>query len=183
MRRLHHLMAAIAAVLALVSLSGIWWTITLPSGASIAVTGLEASALASTALGAVAASYGAALLVRGFVRKVLGLVQSGLAVLAGHAWITASSAPANGALSDITALTGIAGDAALEGLVVVPTAGFVVMGFLAVGAALASGLVQAVAPDAPVKQSRYDRHSQDSSGTDPVSTWDSLSEGEDPTKR
>jgi hypothetical protein len=183
MRKLHHLMAAIAAVLGLVSLSGVWWTITLPSGASVALTGLEASALASTALGAVAASYGAALLVRGVVRRVLGLVQAGLAGLAGYAWMMVSAAPALGALSEITALTGIAGDAALEGLMVTPAPSFVVMGFLAVAAALVSGLIQVVALDAPTTPSRYDRHASDASGSDPVSTWDSLSEGQDPTKR
>jgi hypothetical protein len=86
-------------------------------------------------------------------------------------------------MPEITALTGIAGEAALEGLVVAPSGGFLVMGLLAGVAALASGLFQAVAPDAPVKQSRYDRHTQGASGTDPVSTWDSFSEGEDPTKR
>jgi len=182
MRRLHHLLAAAAAGGLLVSLSGVWWTITLPSGGSFGVTGLEVSALGSTLLGAVAAAYGASLLIRGIPRKILGALHAGLAAAVGWAWTEGLSSPLVSSLAEITAATGIAGQGAVDGVDVTAPTGFGVLGFIAVASAVGSGLVGIFAPEPPKKTSRYERRGEDSTAEDPVSTWDSLSEGDDPTK-
>lgn len=183
MRAWHHVSAGVAAVLLLISLGGTWFSVELPQGTSFSITGLALSAIASTLLGALAAAYGASLLVRGWLRRTVGALQSLLGMGAVWAWVVALPTPYTNALMDIQAATGIQGPAATEGMVVVSSPVLVILGFIGVVGAISSGVAGMIASDPPERASRYERAGQTTSVTDPIATWDSLSEGSDPTKR
>lgn len=183
MRRLHHFSAFVALALLLLALSATWFVIKLPQGPTLQVSGLEVSAIAATLLGAAFAAYAAALLVKGVLRRVLGVLQGVLALGALWAFVVAGEAPEKSVIAEISSLTGIAGPNALEGVSVVAQSVFIAIGFVGVGLGALSGFLGVFVADSPRRQSRYERSSGSSDANDPVSTWDSLSEGSDPTKR
>jgi uncharacterized membrane protein (TIGR02234 family) len=183
MSRLHHASALLALAVLLISLSGTWFIVELPQGSTLLVSGLEVSAVASTLLGAAYASYGAALLVKGVPRRLLGALQGVLALGAFWAFTIATENPVAPVAAEISQLTGIAGSSALDGVTSLPQPIFTVLGFVGVGLVAFSGFAGLGAADSTLRQSRYERSAGSPDATDPVSTWDSLSEGFDPTKR
>jgi uncharacterized membrane protein (TIGR02234 family) len=183
MRRLHHLGAGVGALLLLISLGAPWWTLQVPGGLQVVVTGLDSSATAASLLGATAAAYAAALLVRGWGRRTLGALQGVLALGADLTWFSVFDAPWLGATTRLTALTGLEGAGALEGVVALGPSGFVWIGVSGAICAVVSGVAGVVSPDSVARQSRWERRGGASQTGDPVATWDSLSEGVDPTKR
>lgn len=183
MRAWHHVSAGVAAVLLLISLGGTWFSVELPQGTSFSITGLALSAIASTLLGALAAAYGASLLVRGWLRRTVGALQSLLGMGAVWAWVVALPTPYTNALMDIQAATGISGPAATEGIVVVSSPVMIILGFIGVVSAIVSGVTGVIALDSPSRSSRYERAGRADDAGDPIAVWDSLSEGSDPTKR
>jgi uncharacterized membrane protein (TIGR02234 family) len=183
MRRIHHLSAGVSALVLLISLSGPWFSFQVPSGASFSLTGLEASALGSTLVGVAAASYGAALLTRGLIRRGLGVLQAlgGVAIVA--TWYGLLDAPAHSAQSTITALTGLAGSGALDTVVVTGPSVFFILGVVGAFIVAVSGVCGTFSAEAPQRATRYERNHTAGGASDPVQTWDDLSEGHDPTKR
>jgi len=183
MRRTHHLSAGVAALALLVALSAPWFTFQVPTGMSFTLTGLEASAVSSTLLGAAAAAYGASLLIRGLARRILGVLQTLLGAGAVSSWFELLEAPAVSVQATITSLTGLSGSGALEGVTVTGPSWFFTLGVLGAVAVALSGLFGVVSPEAPARSSRYERNQAGSDAGDPIATWDDLSEGHDPTKR
>jgi len=181
-RRVHHGGMAVAALGLLVAVSGTWWELTLPTGATLAVSGLDASALASTLLASLAASYAAALLATGLLRRALGGLQAVLGAGVVFSWAAVLEDPISGQASAISTMTGLSGDQALLGVVSSGETGFVWLGLTAAALAAVSGVVGALAPDARPARSRFDRGGGPVS-SDPIDTWDALSEGSDPTDR
>jgi hypothetical protein len=182
-RRWHHLSAGVAALALLVALSAPWFTLQVPTGMSITLRGLEASAVSSTLLGAAAAAYGASLLIRGLGRRILGVLQTLLGAGAASSWIEFLEAPALSVQATITSLTGLAGSAALEGVTVIGPSWFFALGVFGAVAVALSGVLGVVAPDSSAASSRYERNPEGGDVGDPIATWDDLSEGHDPTKR
>lgn len=182
MRRLHHGGVGVAALALLVALSGTWWELTLPTGRTILVSGLEASALGSTLLGALAASYAAALLATGPVRRLLGLLQTGLGIGVMLAWGVVLRDPVSGQASAIAALTGLSGEGALSGVEASGPMALLWLGVAGAGLAAIAGVMGVLAPDPGPSRSRFDRR-EGAGSSDPIDTWDALSEGSDPTDR
>jgi uncharacterized membrane protein (TIGR02234 family) len=182
MRRVHHLLAGSAVLVLLVALGVPWFSFLLPTGATVVLRGLEASALAATLVAAAAASYGASLLMRGFLRRFLGMLQAVMCGGACVSWLMVLQAPCEQATTQIIALTGLEGSQALAGVTIIgPSWGFIA-GLLGVSLGALSGLAGVVAADKEEAPSRYRRASEDATH-DSVSAWDHLSEGVDPTKR
>jgi uncharacterized membrane protein (TIGR02234 family) len=182
MRRLHHIAAAFSAGALLVSLSGTWYSFALPTGVLISLSGLSASATASTMLGAVFAAYGAALVIRGIARRALGALQAVLAIGVLVSWWVMLQAPQLAIRAELTGLTGLAGDQAFVGVTTQGPSGFFILGVLGAIAAGFSGISGVLASDKPATASRFQRNQGGAEG-DPVATWDDLSEGHDPTER
>lgn len=183
MRRLHLALGLIAVVGLGVSLSAPWWVITLGTGAQVAVTGLSASASASSLLAATGAAFGLGFVVRGLWRRVVAALQ--VVLLAGVAtlWWQVRDDPSGAARADITTLTGIAGESSLLLVSTVVMSSFFWVGYGSAVVGIVSGALGVVMPDAPMRASRYERHRTEGESADPVTSWDRLSDGEDPTER
>lgn len=182
MRRVHFALAGGAALAFLVSLSGQWWEILLPTGGELAVTGWSASPLASALVVAWGAAFAAGLLTRGIPRRIIAILQIvlGLGVLA--SWWSVLQEPVASQGVAITALTGLTGELSLEGVRAGAASVWVWVGVAAASLAAASGGAGVLASDVQSGRSRYER-ANPGTGEDPIDTWDALSEGTDPTNR
>jgi hypothetical protein len=182
MRRAHHLSAVIAGLVFLVALSAPWFSFRLPTGITLIRSGLESGDLGAALVAASVASYGAALLVRGLVRRFLGLLQAIMAMGSFLAWLMILQEPLRSVATEIISLTGVEGAQAFVGVVMEgPTWGFYV-GLVGCAVMAVSGLAGLLSGDKAGPASRY-RRGPDQNSNDSVSTWDCLSEGGDPTTR
>lgn len=177
------MLVALSALGLLVSLGGPWWMFRLDTGVELSVTGLEASAQGSSLLVAAAAALGLGFVLRGVWRRVVAGLFSALLVAVIIAWSVVLRAPQATAGAEITALTGLSGESALDLITVSTATGFVWVGVGSAVLALVAGLLGVVMPDRARSASRYERHTQADGRDDPVVAWDRLSDGDDPTKR
>lgn len=183
MRKLHAGLWLIGGFLLLISLPASWWEVVLVNGLSLPVRGVELSALASTLVAVSAAAFGAGLLFRGLARRFVALISTVSAVGAGLALLSEAQHPERAAVDAITQLTGISGPAALDAVAAVSGGGWL---FVALGGALLmsiGGLLGVLSPERPATTSRYERSANSADPEDPVATWDTLSDGIDPTER
>lgn len=183
MRKLHFGLWLAGALLVAISFPARWWEVTLTSGVSVFVTGVELSALAATLIAVSAAAFGAGLLFRGISRRVVAALTVGGALGAGWALLDQASQPELAALDAITQLTGIGGVGALESVASVNGEPWFVVGLVGIGLMVLGGVVGIFSPDRLRKTSRYERGGETLDLDDPVATWDTLSDGVDPTKR
>ena len=167
----------------LLSLPAQWWQVVLVSGLSLPVRGVELSPLAATLLAVSAAAFGAGLLFRGVMRRLVAVISGSSAFLAGVALVSEAQHPERVVADRITQLTGISGPAALDSVTAVSGGGWL---FVALAGALlmsVGGVLGALSPERAATTSRYVRGSGGVDPDDPVATWDTLSDGIDPTKR
>lgn len=183
MTRAHYVLVALGAVGLLVSLGGPWWVFRLETGVELSVTGLEASAQASSMLVASAAALGLGVVLRGVWRRIVVAVFSALLAGVMVAWSTVLVSPAATAGTAITALTGLSGESSLDLIAGTTATWFVWVGVGSVVVAFVAGLLGVIMPDRARAASRYERHAQSDGLDDPVVAWDRLSDGDDPTKR
>jgi hypothetical protein len=167
----------------LVSLGGPWWLFRLETGVELSVTGLEASAQASSLLVAAAAALGLGVVLRGVWRRVVALLLSGLLGGVLFVWVQVLASPSETAGPRITLLTGLSGDSSVALISETSATGFVWVGLGSAALALVAALIAVVMPDRVRTASRYERHTDSAGLSDPVVSWDRLSDGEDPTKR
>ena len=114
MKSLPHLLTLAGVAIGLGAASSSWWTLVLTTGSTLPVTGWDASAASSSLAVLALVAYGARWTFQGVVRRILAAIQvlaSGGAVVA---IISSASAPVESALSEITAATGVSGNAARE---------------------------------------------------------------------
>lgn len=182
MRNQHHLFAVAGLVVAGIGAGAPWWEAELSAGARVVVPGTEASALLWSVGAVVVASYGVQFAVRGWFRRGMALLQAcGGVAFAGLA-ILASLAPLASVLPGVTSLTGVAGGKAAELVETVTLSGWHYSAVIA-GVLLAlSGIVAAFQAEGPTSPNRFERQALPESLEDSVSTWDSLSDGSDPTR-
>ena len=183
MRRLSFGFWLAGALLLLVSTPVTWWEVTLANGSTLPVRGSDLSALAATLIAVSAAAFGAGLLFRGVSRRVVSGLSGVAAVGAGLVALPELQRPERSVLFDITTQTGIAGSGALDAVVSVTGGGWAFVGLGGVVLMSIGGLAGIFSPDAPPRVSRYERNTQGMDHSDPVTTWDTLTDGEDPTKR
>lgn len=183
MRRLHVGLWLAGGVVLLLSLPAQWWQVVLVTGLSLPVRGVELSALAAALVAVSAASFGAGLLFRGVIRRVVAGISASSAIAAGLALLSAANHPERAVVDAITQLTGVSGVAALDSVAVVNGGGWL---FVALGGAVlmgVGGLCGVLSPERVAGASRYERGALGVDPDDPVATWDTLSDGIDPTKR
>lgn len=183
MSRLRHILALAGILLAAFGSAAVWWRATLDAGQVIDVTGTSASPLLWSIGAVTLAAYGLQFTLRGALRRGIGALQAltGLA-FAGIALSVATN-PLSSLVPGITQATGVAGSNALLLIESVSLTGW---HWSAVGAGVSlglSGLVSGVTADVASRADRFERHSSSGSMEDSVSTWDSLSDGDDPTHR
>jgi len=183
MRKVHTALWLAGGLLLLISFPARWWDVTLVSGVSIPVTGVELSALATTLVAVSAAAFGAGLLARGIARRVLAALSASAVFGAGTAIIFQSRAPELAVLDVITQFTGVSGPVVLESVAEVSAEVWFVVALLGAGLMVLGGMVGIFAPDRPPTTSRYERKAETPDLGDSVATWDTLSDGVDPTKR
>ena len=183
MRRLYGALALVGLAALLISLGAPWWLVTLESGAIVPVAGLTASPLASALLAVAAAAFGLGLILRGAWRRVVSFLQA-LAV-SGAAYAIASLArqPEVAALSEIAALTGVAGSGALDLVQAAQPLAMLSLGVVGLVAAAGAGVVGVLMPDKASSSDRYRRTAGPADPRDSIAAWDNLSEGSDPTTR
>lgn len=182
MKNLHHLLAVAGVVVAGIGAGAGWWGAELSTGARVVVSGTEASAVLWSVGAVVLASYGVQFAVRGWFRRGMALLQAcGGVAFAGLA-ILSSQAPLPSVLPGVTSVTGVAGGKAAELVETVTLTGWHYSAVIA-GILLAlSGIVAALRAEVPSSSNRFERQTLPESLEDSVSTWDSLSDGSDPTR-
>jgi len=183
MKFLPHLLTLAGVAIGLGAASSSWWTLVLTTGSTLPVTGWDASAASSSLAVLALVAYGARWTFQGVVRRILAAIQvlaSGGAVVA---IISSASAPVESALSEITAATGVSGNAARELVESVSVSGSHFLAIGALGLIILGGIVALGEPRTSPGASRYERRARSASLEDSVATWDDLSEGIDPTKR
>lgn len=183
MRRLHHLLAVVGLLVAAFGSATTWWVATLSTGALIEVSGTEASALLWSVGAVVLAAYGLLFTLRGAMRRVTAALQavSG-GTFAGIA-LSLAGDPLSSAVEGITAATGVAGSNALLLAESVDVTLWHLSAVLAGILFALSGVLGSLMGDRVSTSDRFDRSASSGSVQDSVSTWDSLSEGADPTQR
>jgi hypothetical protein len=181
-KNLRHLLAVAGVAVAGTGAGARWWEAELSTGARVVVGGTEASALVWSVGAVVLASYGVQFAVRGLFRRGTALLQAcGGAAFAGLA-ILASQAPLSSVLPGVTSVTGVAGGKAAELVETVTLTGWHYSAVIA-GILLAlSGIIAAFQGEGPTSPNRFERQALSESLEDSVSTWDSLSDGSDPTR-
>ena len=183
MRRLGLGLWLAGAFLLLVSAPVTWWEVTLVNGSTLPVRGTDLSALAATLLAVSAAAFGASLLFRGVSRRLVSGLSGAAALGAGLVAVPEMTQPERAVVSDITAQTGIAGMGALDSVVAVSGGNWMFVALGGVTLMVVGGGWGVFSPDAPQRASRYERSAQSYGDGDPVATWDTLTDGVDPTKR
>jgi hypothetical protein len=182
-RRTYFLLSAAVILGLAVSVGAVWWEIVLDTGATIFLTGIGASAVASSLVAAAAASFGVGLVVRGVWRRIATALQGTLMAGAASLWFQLWLSPRGLGVQEIETLTGISGELSAEMVTVIEPTGFLWVGIFSAGFGALVSVVGAIMPEAVTKASRYVHHDSGAEADDPVVAWDRLSDGEDPTKR
>ncbi len=178
---------ALLAALIFADWSQTWFTLTVqgkpfPVSGQVAGAALSALALASLALIAALAIAGR------FFRVVLGILLALLGVCVVAVSAFAIGNPVVAATSAITKATGVAGTQSVAKLVTATSVTAwpvvaIVLGVLLTLLGLAIAPTARSWPDSGRKYTRSRLTAADTEAEDPVSEWDALSEGDDPTKR
>ena len=178
---------ALLAALIFADWSQTWFTLTVqgkpfPVSGQVAGSALSALALASLALIAALAIAGR------FFRVVLGVLLALLGVCVVAVSAFAIGNPVVAATSAITKATGVAGTQSVAKLVTATSVTAwpvvaIVLGVLLTLLGLAIAPTARSWPDSGRKYTRSRLTTADAEAQDPVSEWDALSEGDDPTKR
>ena len=178
---------ALLAALIFADWSQTWFTLTVqgkpfPVSGQVAGSALSALALASLALIAALAIAGR------FFRVVLGILLALLGVCVVAVSAFAIGNPVVAATSAITKATGVAGTQSVAKLVTATSVTAwpvvaIVLGVLLTLLGLAIAPTARSWPDSGRKYTRSRLTTADAEAQDPVSEWDALSEGDDPTKR
>lgn len=185
MLRIQHLSAVGGAVAVFLSLASTWWVVS-PGNAPTAlpVRGFDAAPALSAFFVAALASYGAGLLSRGVVRRVLSALQVALSVLAGAAALAHLSDPRGSLDSLLGRFTGLTGTGAWESVDLQGPTWWVVISLTGLVLTALSGVVGALRPDAAPRGEKFSRPADEAPRAgDAVGTWDDLSRGDDPTSR
>lgn len=177
-----HGFALVGAAAGLIGLGQSWATLTLSTGQTISLAGANQAPTAVSLLLVAAAAHGLSFLVYTTAHRLTAVIQ-GLAS-AGAMWavVVSLDETVRRASPEITALTGLSGEATVSDLVQSVVLHPIPVGFSLLGAgcflvASAIGvLYQRVRPD---HRSRFERGGSDDAGE----PWDQLSEGTDPTDR
>lgn len=178
----------IVSVLLLAGGGLIWITVTFPVGSlpvdSVSVTGYQAvPALAALSLASIALAV-ALTIARPALGLILGMVQALISVVLLVVITTAIVDPARASRGAVAAVSGIsdAGQSALaavHGITVVPTIGLVLAGIqflIAIGTVI-------TARHWPSTDGRHEVPSPSADGGSATTTWDRLSQGDDPTEQ
>lgn len=183
MRRLHHAFALVGLLIASFGSATVWWRVQLEAGQTVEVSGTEAGSLLWSVGAVVLASYGLQFTLRGALRRIIAALQTiaglGFSVLA----LVLASAPLPSTLQGITDVTGVGGPNALALVETLQVTGWH-FAAVAAGALLAvSGGLGVAMEDRATTKGRFERSASSGSVQDSVSAWDSLSEGQDPTRQ
>ena len=178
---------AVLAALVFADWSQTWFTLTVqdkPFPVSGQVAGGALSALALAALALIAALAIAGRFFRAVLAVLLALL--GVCVIAVSAFAIGN--PVVAATSAITKATGVAGARSVERLVTATSLTAwpvvaIVLGVLMTLLGLAIAPTARSWPDSGRKYSRSRLTAPDADAQDPVSEWDALSEGDDPTRK
>jgi uncharacterized membrane protein (TIGR02234 family) len=179
MKAAHHLFSLGGLGLALIAFTLRWWQGVLTTGAEFSLVGTQAEPVAWSMTLAAGASYTAALLLRGVVKRVALGLQAVLAGGAASALLMTTGFPATALERVIASSTGISGPAALEGLETIVATGSELFAMFSLSAAAIGGVLGQFGPR---NSSQRDRFSRDTTTfDDSQGAWDSLSDGLDPT--
>jgi len=183
MRKLHFGLWLAGGFILLVSAPAVWWEVTLVNGVALPVRGIELSALATTLVAVSSAAFAAGTLFRGVSRRLVAALSGLSAAGAGIAVLGEAARPEMAIVEAITLQTGISGSGASNAVAVVTGGVWAFVALVGLFGMLAGSVVGVTMPDPAPRTSRYERGSQGSDTRDSVATWDTLSDGVDPTKR
>ena len=183
MKQFHAVFSGIAILVAGLGASTVWWRVSLDSGQAIAISGTESSA-ALWSLGAVAsASFGLQFTLRGLARRIIASIQALFGGFFAVLTLLVATNPLSTAASAIAEVTGVLGSNALAMVSSVELTGWHFSAVMAGALMALGGILGTLATDRPVSHDRFERRSSSGSAEDSVSAWDSLSDGDDPTRR
>jgi hypothetical protein len=172
-----------AGLLALLSWTQPWFTLTLVDGQELEVAGQSAApALSALALASLALS--AALTIAGrVIRILLGVVETGIGVLLLIVVLAAVFAPVAASRQVVTDATAVSGPDSIAALVVaVATTPWPWLGLAAGLCAVIAGLGVVFGVSRwPAATRKYDTTTTDTRDDSTVGAWDALSGGNDPT--
>ena len=175
--------SVVAILVAGLGASTVWWSVALDSGQVVAISGTEASA-ALWSLGAVAsASFGLQFTLRGPARRMIASFQAFFGVFFAVLTLLVATTPLSTAASAIAELTGVSGNNALAMVSSIELTGWHFSAVIAGALMALGGIAGAFAGEKPEASDRFERRSSSGSVEDSVSAWDSLSDGDDPTRR
>lgn len=183
MRRYRVVFSGLAILVAGLGASTVWWSVALDSGQVVAIAGSDSSSVLWSVGAVAAAAFGLQFTLRGLARRIIAGVQ-GLSggFFAGMALVVANT-PESTASGAITEITGVSGTNALAMVSSIELTGWHFSAVIAGALMALGGILGALAGDRPVARDRFERRSSSGSVEDSVSAWDSLSDGDDPTRR
>ncbi len=183
MKQFHVVLSGIAILVAGLGASTVWWRVSLDSGQVVAFSGTESSA-ALWSLGAVAStSFGLQFTLRGLARRIIASVQAFFGGFFAVLTLLVAADPLSTAASAIAEVTGVSGSNALAMVSSIELTGWHFSAVIAGGLMALGGILGTLAGDRLVSSDRFKRRSSSGSVEDSVSAWDSLSDGDDPTRR
>jgi uncharacterized membrane protein (TIGR02234 family) len=177
----HHLLSLAGGFAVLMLGTVTWWQGTLTTGGEIAISGSEAEPVVWSLTLAAGAAYAAALLLRRAARRVAQLVQAVAAFVGAILLLASSGFPAQAVASAIETQTGLVGPIATEGLSSLTSTGAEGAAAVALVAMSLGGVLGLFTASERGGSDKYARNTDASKPGDAIGTWDSLSEGQDPT--
>jgi len=183
MRKLHFGLWLGGAFLLLVSAPAVWWQVTVNTGIVLPVRGIELSALATTLVAVSAAAFAAGTLFRGFPRRSVAALSAIAAGSSGLVVLGQLQRPEQAISEAITLQTGISGSTALDAVTAVTGGEWAVVALIGLVLMVLGSLLGVIVGDPAPSTSRYERAKKGVDPSDSVQTWDTLSDGDDPTKR
>lgn len=184
MQRIQHLSAVVGAVVVFVSLASPWWVVSsATSPTALTVNGFEATPALSALFLAACSAYGASLLSRRALRRMLSALHVALTLLAAAAALVHLGDPREDLDDVIGRITGLTGAGAWDSVGLDGPTAWVVVTFVGLFLGSLSGIVGISRTDSPPTTTKFDPSGTPASSADPVGTWDELSRGDDPTSR
>ena len=183
MRRYHLLFSGVSILLAILGASTVWWRLSLDGGAVLDIAGTGSSS-ALWSLGAVAvAAWGLQFTLRGLARRIIAGVQALFGAFFAVLTLLIARTPESTASGAIAEATGVSGSNALLMVSSIELTGWHFSAVGAGGLMAMAGILGALAAERPVAGDRFERRLSSGSVEDSVSAWDSLSDGDDPTRQ
>ena len=181
MKLAHHVLSLAGGLAVLILGTVTWWQGALSTGGEIVILGSEAEPLVWSLTLAAGAAYAAALLLQRAARRVGQLVQAAASLVGAILLLASSEFPAQAVARAIETQTGLVGPAATAGLSSLSSTGAEGATAVALVAVSIGGILGLFTASDRAGSDKYARNTEASQPGDSIGTWDSLSEGRDPT--